>query len=138
MNDNCSKLHVPGLLHHRRLRVSETLTLLSLPQYFLKVVSTKFVTLSREELSTHQYSVTEYERDLNKGNQPGKDDLGHQTSHGYAGVPGLFFSYEISPMLVIHKETRQSFAHFLTDTCAIVGGVLTVAGLIVRSFLILA
>lgn len=33
-------------------------------------------------------------------------------------------------MLVIHRETRQSLAHFLTSTCAIVGGVLTVAGLI--------
>ena len=33
-------------------------------------------------------------------------------------------------MLVIHRETRQSFAHFMTSTCAIVGGVLTVAGLI--------
>jgi hypothetical protein len=43
---------------------------------------------------------------------------------------GVFFNYEISPMLVIHTETRQSLAHFLTDTCAIVGGVLTVAGVI--------
>ena len=32
--------------------------------------------------------------------------------------------------MVIHNEERQSFAHFLTSTCAIVGGVLTVAGLI--------
>lgn len=34
-------------------------------------------------------------------------------------------------MLVIQKETRQTLAHFLTDTLAIVGGVLTMAGLIV-------
>lgn len=33
-------------------------------------------------------------------------------------------------MLVIHSERRQSLAHFLTSTCAIVGGVLTVAGLL--------
>lgn len=31
---------------------------------------------------------------------------------------------------MINREERQSFAHFLTSTCAIVGGVLTVAGLI--------
>jgi len=99
-------------------------------QYFLKVVSTKLITLSGEVLNTHQYSVTEYERDLSQGNKPGKDDHGHQTSHGFSGVPGLFFSYEISPMLVIQKETRQTLAHFLTDTLAIVGGVLTMAGLI--------
>lgn len=48
------------------------------------------------------------------------------TSHSNHAIPGLFIkwvsaalianprSYEISPMKVIHKETRQSFAHFLT------------------------
>ncbi|KAK4046029.1 ER-derived vesicles protein erv46 [Microbotryomycetes sp. JL201] len=98
-------------------------------QMFLKVVSTKFSFLDGRELNTHQYSVTQYERDLTT-NKPGKDAQGHQTTHGYAGVPGLFFNYEISPLMVIHKETRQSFAHFLTSTCAIVGGILTVASLI--------
>jgi endoplasmic reticulum vesicle transporter len=29
--------------------------------------------------------------------------------------PGVFFSYEISPILVAHRESRQSFAHFLTS-----------------------
>jgi len=61
---------------------------------------------------------------------------------------GAFFNYEISPLQVIHAETRQSFAHFVTScvpiiqrsvspselnysrTCAIVGGVLTVASLL--------
>lgn len=32
--------------------------------------------------------------------------------------------------MVIHRESRQSFAHFLTSTCAIIGGVLTIAGLL--------
>ena len=60
---------------------------------------------------------------------------------------GAFFNYEISPLQVVHAETRQSFAHFVTScvpiiqrsvpselnyprTCAIVGGVLTVASLL--------
>ncbi|GAA5870619.1 hypothetical protein JCM1840_004818 [Sporobolomyces johnsonii] len=97
-------------------------------QYFLKVVSTQFSFLDGRELKTHQYSVTQYERDLT--NNKAKDNHGHQTTHGYAGVPGLFFNYEISPLMVTHRETRQSLAHFLTSTCAIVGGVLTIAGLI--------
>ncbi|EGG07782.1 uncharacterized protein MELLADRAFT_105603 [Melampsora larici-populina 98AG31] len=99
-------------------------------QYFLKVVGTEFHLLDQRVVKTHQYSVTQYERDLTKSSRGGTDELGHQTSHGYAGVPGLFFNYEISPMQVIHKEYRQSFAHFATSTCAIIGGVLTVAGLI--------
>ncbi|GAA5902473.1 hypothetical protein JCM6882_002762 [Rhodosporidiobolus microsporus] len=98
-------------------------------QYFLKVVSTRFQFLDGRELNTHQYSVTEYERDLSS-NKPVDNRGGHQTMHGYAGIPGLFFNYEISPLMVIHKETRQSLAHFLTSTCAIVGGVLTIAGVI--------
>jgi hypothetical protein len=50
--------------------------------------------------------------------------------HVVAKTQGVFFNYEISPMLIIHSEYRQSLAHFLTDTCAIIGGVLTVAGVI--------
>lgn len=60
-------------------------------QYFLKVVSTKFETLDQRALSTHQYSVTSYERDLSTGSQAVQEG-GHQTSHGFAGVPGVFFS----------------------------------------------
>ncbi|KAJ7644229.1 Sec1-like protein [Roridomyces roridus] len=50
--------------------------------------------------------------------------------HGTSGVPGAFFNFEISPILVVHSDTRQSFAHFITSTCAIIGGVLTVASLL--------
>ena len=64
-------------------------------QYFLKVVSTSFVTLKGHTISTHQYSVTQYERDLSGGNKPGPDELGHQNQHGYAGVPGVFVNYEV-------------------------------------------
>ena len=73
---------------------------------------------------------------------------GVHVQHGMMGLPGAFFNFEISPMLVVHSETRQSFAHFLTScvlsisgrgtswltfmsrTCAVVGGVLTVASIV--------
>lgn len=99
-------------------------------QDFLKVVSTSFNLLSGGTVDSHQYSVTEFERNLAEGNAPGKEGHGVFTSHSTAAIPGVFINYEISPMKVIHTETRQSFAHFLTSTCAIVGGVLTVAGLV--------
>ncbi|KAF8555720.1 Sec1-like protein [Imleria badia] len=98
-------------------------------QYFLKVVSTQFRTLDGKSINTHQYSVTHFERDLMKGTGE-EDKQGVYTHHGIAGAPGAFFNFEISPILVVHSETRQSFAHFLTSTCAIVGGVLTVAALL--------
>jgi len=98
-------------------------------QYFLKVVSTQFRTLDGKQINTHQYSATNFERDLSSGSQ-GDTPQGVHISHGVTGLPGAFFNFEISPILVVHSETRQSFAHFLTSTCAIVGGVLTVAALI--------
>jgi len=94
------------------------------------VVGTQFQLLDGQIAKTHQYSVTQYERDLDNSEKSDADELGHLTSHGRSGVPGVFFNYEISPMQVVHQEYRQSFAHFATSTCAIVGGVLTVAGLL--------
>ncbi|KAI0087916.1 Sec1-like protein [Irpex rosettiformis] len=98
-------------------------------QYFLKVVSTQFRTLDGKVINTHQYSATHFERDLTKGFAE-NDNHGVHVMHGMTGIPGAFFNYEISPILIVHQETRQSFAHFLTSTCAIVGGILTVASLI--------
>lgn len=85
-------------------------------QYFVKVVSTEFRYIDGSILYTNQYSVTENERTLT----PGQSN----------GLPGLFVNYDISPMLIIYKETQQSFTHFLTGVCAIVGGIFTVAGMI--------
>lgn len=45
---------------------------------FLKVVSTNFVYLSGQEIPSHQYSVTQYERDLRQGNAPGRDSQGRE------------------------------------------------------------
>jgi endoplasmic reticulum-Golgi intermediate compartment protein 3 len=83
-------------------------------QYFLKVVSTQFRTLDGKTINTHQYSATHFERDLKDGGQTDTSQ-GVHVAHGVSGIPGAFFNYEISPMLVVHSETRQSFAHFLTS-----------------------
>jgi hypothetical protein len=103
--------------------------------YFLKVVSTQYRTLDGQLVNSHQYSVTHFERDLETGSG-GNTAEGLQIQHGVNGLPGecsfpvfgewlsqiarlslagVFFSYEISPILVAHRETRQSFAHFLTS-----------------------
>ncbi len=73
--------------------------------------------------------MTHFERDLTEGVN-GNTAGGIHVQHGVSGLPGVFFNYEISPILIVHTETHQSFAHFLTSTCAIVGGVLTVASLV--------
>ncbi|CAG8601157.1 3304_t:CDS:2 [Diversispora eburnea] len=89
------------------------------------VVSTHFYFLNQTTILTNQYSVTQFERDLT-----GKDHKdGHSHNH-YGGLPGVFFNYDISPMLIINREESKSFTHFLTGVCAIVGGIFTVAGIL--------
>ncbi|KAG8682088.1 hypothetical protein FRC11_000266 [Ceratobasidium sp. 423] len=101
-------------------------------QYFLKVVSTEVKHLDGDIVRAHQYSVTSYERDIRVQHEfdPYRDANGIKTTHGFEGLPGAFFHYEISPMLVVHRETQKSFAHLVTSLCAIVGGVLTLASIV--------
>lgn len=102
-------------------------------QYFLKVVPTEYKRLSGQGLETFQYSATSYERDL----APYDPQLGHDDPsksdgnvvRSVEGIPGVFFNYEISPLRVIQTETRPSLWHFLSNLCAIFGGILTLAGL---------
>jgi len=58
--------------------------------------------------------------------------LPHTLAHMPHTCPcaGVFFMYDLSPMMVQLTEHRRSFTHFLTGVCAIVGGVFTVAGMV--------
>jgi len=85
-------------------------------QYFVKIVPTTYESIGEPLLNTNQFSVTEHFKPISK-------DGGH-------GLPGVFFLYELSPIMVKFTESRKSFAHFLTGVCAIIGGVFTVAGLV--------
>ena len=82
-------------------------------------------------IETHQYSVTSHKRSLRGGNAAAE---GHKERlHARDGIPGVFFSYDISPMKVINREARtKSFAGFLTGICAVIGGTLTVAAAVDR------
>lgn len=86
-------------------------------QYYVKVVPTWYERLYGGSVKTNQYSVTE-----------------HFTTETNAqnAVPGLFFIYDISPIMVHVWEARpyDSIVHFILEMCAIAGGVFTVAGLV--------
>eukprot|EP01135_Chromosphaera_perkinsii_P009930 Nk52_evm23s1967 gene=Nk52_evmTU23s1967 len=86
-------------------------------QYFVKVVPTQFIFLSGEAKDSNQYSATLHHRVVSN-------------MVGSQGLPGVFFMYDFSPMMVIIREQTKSFLHFVTNLCAIVGGIYTVASLI--------
>jgi len=85
-------------------------------QYFIKIVPTVYEPLSGNVLNTNQFSVTEHFKPLSRESSQ--------------GLPGVFFMYELSPIMVQFKEQQKSFAHFITGVCAIIGGVFTVASII--------
>lgn len=68
-----SRLHVPVYVH-LETAAPETDVLAD----FLKVVSTTYNLLSGETVNSHQYSVTQFERDLTQGNAPGKEGHGRE------------------------------------------------------------
>jgi len=85
-------------------------------QYFIKIVPTVYQYRSGKILDTNQYSATDYERHLHAG-----------ANHA---IPGVFFNFDFSPIRVTYREGSHTFAHFLTNVCAIVGGVFTIASMI--------
>ncbi|KAG5495708.1 hypothetical protein GH5_03373 [Leishmania sp. Ghana 2012 LV757] len=47
-------------------------------------------------------------------------------------MAAVVFQYQLSPITVRYSSARVSLTHFLTYVCAIIGGVYTVAGLLLR------
>ncbi|EFA85803.1 endoplasmic reticulum-golgi intermediate compartment protein 3 [Heterostelium album PN500] len=86
-------------------------------QYYVKIVPTIYEGLNGNLINTNQYSVTEHYRLLAKKGEE------------MTGLPGLFFMYDLSPIMMKVVERSKSFASFITSVCAIVGGVFTVAGI---------
>ena len=61
---------------------------------------------------TNQYSVTEYKTESNE-----------------QGLPGMFFRYDIEPILVrVTEEKRTTFIHFIVRMCGILGGTFLCVG----------
>lgn len=101
-------------------------------QYFIKgtvvvpcalmcciVVGSQYHWTNGTKVLTNQFSVTEHMRDVS-----GPLGIGH------VALPGVFFEFDISPMLVVHREVSKSSFYFIISVCAVVGGVFTVAGMI--------
>ncbi|GAB2211740.1 hypothetical protein Droror1_Dr00025074 [Drosera rotundifolia] len=83
-------------------------------QYFVKIVPTVYTNVRGYTIYSDQFSVTEHFRSSQSGHY----------------VPGVFFFYDISPIKVTFTEKHMSFLYFITNVCAIVGGIFTVSGIV--------
>jgi len=81
-------------------------------EHYLKVVLNTFQLLSGKELNTYEFTANS-----NKYTETSQ-------------MPMARFSYDLSPMQVVVSEHRTPFSHFITQLCAIIGGIFTVAGII--------
>ena len=68
-------------------------------QYFIKVVPTKYAYLNKSVIDTNQFSSTEHFRKI-EGLQ--------------RGLPGVFFFYDLSPIMVTFAERSNSFLELVT------------------------
>lgn len=62
-------------------------------QYYVKIVPTMYVKLNGEVVNTNQFSVTRHTKAVSEGTE--------------SGMPGIFFSYELSPLMVKYTETEK-------------------------------
>lgn len=86
--------------------------------YYLKIVPTLFVSADGSRIvNTNQFSVTTHQKSAT-------------SSSGESAMPGVFFSYELSPLMVKYTEKSNSLSHFLVNICGIIGGIFTVASLL--------
>ncbi|KAI3807790.1 hypothetical protein L1987_23724 [Smallanthus sonchifolius] len=80
------------------------------------VVPSVYTDVKGRDIQSNQFSVTEHFKVAEVGR--------------LLTLPGVFFFYELSPFKVTFTEEHVSFLHFLTNVCAITGGVFTVSGIL--------
>eukprot|EP00282_Hemiselmis_andersenii_P027591 CAMPEP_0169478152 /NCGR_PEP_ID=MMETSP1042-20121227/28318_1 /TAXON_ID=464988 /ORGANISM="Hemiselmis andersenii, Strain CCMP1180" /LENGTH=322 /DNA_ID=CAMNT_0009592591 /DNA_START=123 /DNA_END=1092 /DNA_ORIENTATION=- len=85
--------------------------------------------------TTHEHSVKVVRHEVT----PSSGRRDPVVSYGYVShsnniqkvgeVPTVRISYDILPIIVQYSSQKQAFYHFITNLCAIIGGVFTVAGI---------
>jgi len=83
--------------------------------YMIQVIPTTYDSGS-EILHTNQYSFTQHH---------------HHVQVGPAfQLPGVYFRYDINPLMIHIHRKNHSFANFITRLCAIIGGLYVVFGIV--------
>lgn len=85
--------------------------------YFLNVIRTVYNEKGKTNHTLNQYTSNKYTSRIRNN-----------------GIPAVYMRYDIAPIYVYYTFKENSIMHFLVRIIAIIGGVITVAGIIV-SFL---
>lgn len=111
----------PGLVRvlDGRVKSAHTAPFSEHYQYDIHVIPTRYNEDGVEEVTSHQYSVTEYVKSVDK-----------RQKHQDTATLGLWMSYDFTPFEVKVTKTRKSLWHFLTECCAILGGIFAFTGML--------
>jgi len=88
-------------------------------QYDVHVIPTRYQEDGGDEVISHQYSVTEHMKPI---------DASERRDEVFA--PGVWMSYDFTPFEVKVTKTRKVLVHFLTECCAILGGIFAFTGML--------
>jgi len=89
-------------------------------QYFIQVVPTIYEKQNGDVIETNQFSVTYHHSQVNLDSE-------------HIELPGIFFKYDISPLVIKISEKSKSFSSFITRSFALIGGIWVVVGLIYKT-----
>lgn len=80
-------------------------------QYFMSIVPTIYTASTGASITTNQYAVTSQSHIIGERN-----------------IPGIFFKFDIEPILLLVRAERQGFLAFLLRVVNVVSGVLVAGG----------
>ncbi|KAI3673784.1 hypothetical protein L6452_39914 [Arctium lappa] len=80
-------------------------------EHYLQVVKTEVMSSSHQLIEEYDYTA-------------------HSSLVHAHIIPVAKFHFEPSPMQILVTENEKSFPHFITNICAIIGGIFTVAGIL--------
>ncbi|KAL7598844.1 hypothetical protein Lser_V15G21017 [Lactuca serriola] len=80
-------------------------------EHYLQVVKTEMMSSSHQLIEDFEYTA-------------------HSSLVHALTIPVAKFHFEPSPMQILITEIPKSFPHFITNLCAIIGGIFTVAGIL--------
>ena len=108
--------HLPGAINPLDATLQVTDIRHYMYQYFIQIVPSEYVSFW-STTKTNQYSMTERQRPI-------------ATGRSSSGVPGIFFKYDISSMMVKIRVDRRPFWKFIVRLSGIIGGVFATSGMI--------
>jgi hypothetical protein len=110
--------NVDNPLRNKHVKISDFSTV-GLAAFNVKMIPTQYSRPARRVQELIQVSVSEYSipAPILATTNPPK-------------VPGFWMHYDVSPISVVHSESRENLAIFLSDVISIVGGVFVTVGLV--------